>query len=247
MSFKSINPSLIPPDVAKLPRTAKRLTQLLLKGSQNLAPEAQKEWSLDFLLSPISFEASSNALNVLSSISFAKTNLQGPDIYNPRAKVLPSTETTSIKTSLAFKSIGYKSVAIEGMKDLGIDFDSIRGIIPNDSCGRVTSLSADGTGIPGLYCSGWVKRGPTGVIANTMEDSFATAEAIIKDWEDGQPFMTSRDGWNALRDEAIQRGLRPVSWGDWKKIDNVEKQRGVQRGKEREKLGSVQEMLSVLD
>lgn len=37
----------------------------------------------------------------------------------------------------------------------------------------------------GLYCSGWVKRGPVGVILNTMNDSFETAEAIVQDANDG--------------------------------------------------------------
>ena len=37
----------------------------------------------------------------------------------------------------------------------------------------------------GLYCSGWVKRGPTGVIVNTMNDAFATAYCILKDFNEG--------------------------------------------------------------
>ena len=38
----------------------------------------------------------------------------------------------------------------------------------------------------GLYCSGWVKRGPTGVIVNTMNDAFATASCILKDFSEGR-------------------------------------------------------------
>lgn len=135
---------------------------------------------------------------------------------------------------------------MDGMKDLGIDFDERRGIIPNDAHGRITSLSPDGTGLPGMYCSGWVKRGPAGVIANTMEDAFGTAEAIAQDWETKQPFMTGGQGWDALKVEADRRGLRTVSWADWKKIDAAEKERGKSRGKEREKFASVQDMLGVL-
>lgn len=173
--------------------------------------------------------------------------LQGSNIYKPSAKVLPAAGKSSLASSLAFRSIGYKSEAIEGMKDIGIDFDSVRGIIPNDSHGRVISLSAEKPIIPGMYCSGWVKRGPAGVIANTMEDAFATAEAIAQDWEDKRPLMAGGDGWNALEEEARQRGLRPISWTDWQKIDAVERKRGKLRGKEREKITSVQEMLNVLD
>lgn len=151
-----------------------------------------------------------------------------------------------METSLAFKSIGYKSEVIDGMHDLGIDFDGSRGIIPNDSNGRIISTSEDGTGIPGMYCSGWVKRGPAGVIANTMEDAFGTAEAIARDWEDRQPFMAGGQGWDVLKEEAGQRGLRSVSWDEWKMIDAAEKKRGTGNGKEREKLASIKEMLEVL-
>lgn len=37
----------------------------------------------------------------------------------------------------------------------------------------------------GLYCSGWLKRGPTGEIATTMNDSFETARILLKDVETG--------------------------------------------------------------
>ena len=39
--------------------------------------------------------------------------------------------------------------------------------------------------LSGLYCSGWVKRGPTGVIVTTMNDGFETAEVILEDLKSG--------------------------------------------------------------
>lgn len=173
--------------------------------------------------------------------------MQGPDVHDPSARVLPTSETASIETSLAFRSIGYKSEPIDGMKDLGIRFDGAQGIIPNDAHGRVTGLSEMGTNIPGMYCSGWVKRGPAGVIANTMEDAFATAEAITEDWRDRKPFLAGGRGWEALKGEAYQRGLRNVSWEDWKRIDHAEKAHGKTSGKPREKITIIPKMLEVLD
>ena len=231
----------------KLPRTPKRLTQLLAKGSSTPASQARKSWSLDFLLSPRSFNASNATPNHLSSLTFIKNELEGPDVFDSSAIVSPTRNKISYPTSLAFRSIGYKSEAIDGMKDLGIDFDERRGIIPNDRHGRVTSLSEDGTGIPGLYCSGWVKRGPAGVIANTMEDAFDTAESIAQDWENKEPFMSGTSGWDALQEDAAVKSLRPVSWDDWKKIDAVETEKGKAKGKEREKFTSIPNMLGLLD
>ena len=196
---------------------------------------------------PKSFNASNATPSQLSSLTFIKNELIGPDIFASSTTVSPTKTEISYNTSLAFRSIGYKSEAMEGMEDLGIDFDVRRGIIPNDLHGRVTSLLEDGTGIPGLYCSGWVKRGPAGVIANTMEDAFDTAESIAQDWENNQPFMSGTDGWDTLQEEAGVKSLRRVSWDEWKKIDKMEKERGKAKGKEREKLTSVPGMLAALD
>lgn len=135
------------------------------------------------------------------------------------------------------------------MADLAIPFDEARGIISNDNDGRVVApwrYSAEIVAIPGMYCSGWVKRGPAGVIANTMEDAFATAGAIAKDWERKAPFLGGGRGWDVLKTEAKARGLRTVNWADWLKIDAAERRRGRDRGKEREKFISTKEMLDVL-
>ena len=180
-------------------------------------------------------------------MTFLKTELKGPDVFNSSTNVSPTTCEISYPTALAFRSIGYRSEAIDGMGDLGMDFDDRRGVIPNDSHGRITRLSGDGIRIPGLYCCGWVKRGPAGVIANTMEDAFDTAESIAKDWENKEPFMSGANGWDALREAAATKSLRPVSWDDWKKIDAAEKRRGNAKGKEREKFASISDMLRVLD
>ena len=37
----------------------------------------------------------------------------------------------------------------------------------------------------GLYCSGWVKTGPVGVILTTMNKAFETAGLILQDFEEG--------------------------------------------------------------
>ena len=132
------------------------------------------------------------------------------------------------------------------MSDLGVKFDSQRGIIPNDGHGRILALGGqDIAALPGLYCSGWVKRGPTGVIASTMEDAFSTAAAIAEDWETKAPFLNGGDGWHTLKAE-LNKASQTVDWHGWQRIDTTEKQEGMKRAKEREKLTSVDEMLKIL-
>jgi adrenodoxin-NADP+ reductase len=150
---------------------------------------------------------------------------------------------------------------LPGLSDLAIQFDCSKGIIPNEG-GRVVRIPESQPGmdvaqaLPGLYVAGWVKRGPTGVIASTMEDAFATADCITRDIEAARPFLNgpitseaAPDGWKGVQNELQSQGvnIRSTNWKDWRRIDQAEREHGAKLGKEREKITSVEEMLKVLD
>ncbi|KAI9824986.1 MAG: hypothetical protein M1819_000784 [Sarea resinae] len=298
VAFEPITPSLLPPAGTSLPRPQKRLLQLLQKQPSIPDPDASKSWSLRFLLSPLAFQttptSSPSHADELTSILFAQNALPQDAPFSPNARVTPTDTTTTLPASIAFRSIGYKSAPLPGFSDLNIPFDARTGIIPNDLHGRVlattatTSSSSSSSSeipgslaarhVPGIYCAGWVKRGPTGVIASTMDDAFNTASVIASDWASRALFLngpgrgvsnpatgattTTTDsnnisssnsegstglGWDGVKAEADKLGLRRVSWADWQRIDAAERQRGRERGKEREKFASVTDMLAVLD
>lgn len=246
VAFHPLSDEVLPPTEMKLERAKKRIVDVLRKArAASLEPEkAERSWSLDFGLSPTSFNASLGS-NQLSSTTFEKTKLLDP--WNPSSGVESTGQHLTLPSQLAFRSIGYKSEPLPGMEDLGVVFDEKRGIIPNDISGRV--LGPDGEAVRGLYCAGWVKRGPTGVIAGTMADGFGTAEGIVGDWGSGRLGGDEgvKGGWEAIREEAKKRGCRRVTWEDWCKIDEFEKERGEERGKVRSKIARVEEMLRVLD
>ncbi|KAG0649400.1 putative NADPH:adrenodoxin [Hyphodiscus hymeniophilus] len=257
VGFHPIDESLLPEDLSKLPRRPRRIMEILKKGSSASVLSAPKSWSLDFCLSPTSFTATSSSSQQLGSVVFEKTSLK-PQVFDPIAKAIGTGESIDIPASLAFRSIGYKSEGLPGFPDLGIPFNDRLGIIPNDQLGRVIndnegwSKSGAAQHIPGMYCAGWVKRGPTGVIASTMQDAFATADAITEDWYGHLPFLNIEGdnmgaGWDGVKGEAETRGCRRVSWQDWKKIDAVEKGRGRSKGKVRDKFTRIEDMLAVLD
>jgi adrenodoxin-NADP+ reductase len=259
----------------QLPRQLKRISELLEKGSKTPMEQAQKAWQLGFLRSPVEF-LSSDGKN-LNAVGFERTEYvaeprsvlpkdDGPALSGPPAamnalrdlKVRSTGSKAKVDASLAFRSVGYQSEPLTGFDDLGIPFDQKLGIIPNDMHGRVISpdrgpiagLSA--AHVPGMYCAGWVKRGPTGVIASTMDDAFHSADIIMKDWEDNVRFNEIgngeiRGGWDVVKKEVEQRGIRSVSWADWEKIDAVERKRGQEKGKVREKVRGIAEMLKILD
>lgn len=186
--------------------------------------------------------------------------------YDRNATIRSTEETVFVPGSLAFRSIGYGSVAVNGLStELNVAFDERRGIIPNDGEGRAYASSAkedtdpENRLVPGCYCAGWVKRGPTGVIASTMEDAFASAEVVMADWMHGKRFLNGSTssaptgegmGWEGVLRDLGAKGvanLRPVSWKDWQRIDAAEAAKGKAMGKPREKFRSQADMLRVLD
>jgi len=260
VAFEPIDRSLYPSNIKSLPRIQMRIADVLLKGTPSAANGSEKSWALSFLKAPKSMDANSVSGH-LSSITFAnRAFAPDTDTSSPSASVVPAEGTITYSASLAFRSIGYKSAALPGLSDLGVPFDSKLGIIPNDPHGRIITPSGGpenlaASHLPGLYCAGWVKRGPTGVILSTMMDAFASADIIVNDWTSSVPFLNTENGvnkstglgWNGIKDAVLHRGARPVSWQDWKRIDETERVRGRELGKEREKFVNVADMMRVLD
>ena len=75
-------------------------------------------------------------------------------------------EFTDWDVQAVYRAVGYRSEAIEDLP-----FDTRRCVLPNDG-GRVLDL--DGEPLPGLYATGWVKRGPVGLIGHTKSDAAET-------------------------------------------------------------------------
>ncbi|KAL7627630.1 NADPH-adrenodoxin reductase [Parahypoxylon ruwenzoriense] len=249
VGFHPVNMSLIPDEISKLPRARRRLTEVMVKGSTARIDDATRSWSLDFCLSPTEFLGPPNGC--VNSTVFERTTLSSP--FDQSSKVVGTGEKLTIPSSVAFRSIGYKSVALPGFSEAGISFNDGKGVIDNDGMGRVLRIKNDESvdqhqesHLPGVYCAGWVKRGPTGVIASTMEDAFSTGDAIASDWHSEALFIKgeSSSGWEALRTGVEHGKCRVIQWEDWLRIDKAEKERGLLAGKEREKFTSTAEMIS---
>lgn len=75
-----------------------------------------------------------------------------------------------------------------------------------------------------------------------MFDAFSTADLVA-----GDLIASAEEQRPALPIEQMRGSKKIVSWEDWEKIDNEERERGRQRGKVREKMTDVGEMLALLD
>ncbi|XP_069510955.1 NADPH:adrenodoxin oxidoreductase, mitochondrial [Ambystoma mexicanum] len=224
--------------IKDIPRPRKRLTELMVKtalesptGEQGERwASAPREWGLKFLRSPLAILPSATDGRA-AGVRLGTTRLEGS---GDDAQAMPTGEFEDLESGLIFSSIGYKSLPLGS----AVPFDAKEGIIPN-TLGRVHRA-------PGLYCSGWVKRGPTGVILTTMNDSYDTADSIAEDLASGvlntsQP----KPGSVSTRSALERRGICPVSFSDWEKINSVEMARGKEAGKPREKIVDADEMLQL--
>ncbi len=129
-----------------------------------------------------------------------------------------------IPCGLVVACIGYQTPPIDG-----VPYEHGRGRFAND----------DGRILPGLYCVGWARRGPTGTIGTNRPDGYAIADLIAADIADG----TTKAGRAGLDSLLEARGVDIVTFRDWKKIEEAEIARA-RDGAPREKFVAVEDMIA---
>jgi len=167
------------------------------------------------------------------------------------------TGTGSLETlpvQLVLRSVGYQSVPLPG-----VPFDERSSIVPNAD-GRV--LGPDGAALPGEYVAGWLKRGPTGVIGTNKSDAAQTVRSLLADLAGGPgpgdvqlpragllrypeagADAAAGSGTASFFGVLAARGIRPVSYVDWLKIETAEKELATSLGRgARVKLASREEI-----
>jgi ferredoxin--NADP+ reductase len=159
-------------------------------------------------------------------------NVLEPD-ERGRVRAVPTDEREVIPCGLLFRSVGYHGVGVAGAP-----FDERSGTMPNDG-GRV--LGPDGVPIAGLYCAGWIKRGPTGVIGTNKKDATETVELLL---EDARAARFREPSGSRIEDLLAERDADVVMYAGWEAIDEVEKRQGADQGRPRVKLCSWDALLA---
>jgi ferredoxin/flavodoxin---NADP+ reductase len=151
-----------------------------------------------------------------------------------RPVAVPTDEHETIPCGLVFRSVGYGGVALPS-----VPFDESRGTIANDR-GRVL-------GCDGVYCAGWIKRGPTGIIGTNKKDATETVELLLDDVREGR--VTHDPGATAEAVDSLldERGVRRVVYAGWLAIDVVERGLGEPLGRPRVKLATWDELLDAAE
>lgn len=127
-----------------------------------------------------------------------------------------------------YRAVGYRSTPVPGMP-----FDTTLGVVPHIE-GRV--VDAEGVPIPRLYATGWIKRGPVGLIGSTKSDAAQTIGHVVDDL--GSVELEARD------DDPIAHLSHAVDLDGWLRIDAAERGAGAARGRERTKIVEREEMLT---
>ncbi len=138
-----------------------------------------------------------------------------------------------------YRAVGYYGTPIDG-----IPFDASKGTIANVG-GRVVD---GGDVLPGYYTSGWIKRGPVGLIGSTKSDAAETVDNLVEDAD--RLYAQSQAGAEQLSPDNVLtllkgRGVPVVQWKDWEVLDAFERSTGEAEGRERLKVVPRDEMTDI--
>eukprot|EP01113_Clastostelium_recurvatum_P038729 TRINITY_DN5824_c0_g1_i2.p1 TRINITY_DN5824_c0_g1~~TRINITY_DN5824_c0_g1_i2.p1 ORF type:complete len:578 (-),score=87.51 TRINITY_DN5824_c0_g1_i2:3-1736(-) len=216
-----------------------------------------KKLYFHFLRSPTEFYSDKTNDRKLGGVVLARNELSGPS-GNQRAEAVSGASPEQLPCGIVFRSIGYKGIAMPG-----VPFDQAKGIVPNEA-GRVTYNTENGKDHVTrpdkeaikrpMYVSGWLKRGPSGIIGDNKWDAEETVAGLLADANSGalsEPTHhtgdTDSDHLASLRSLLQRKGLRTVSFDQWKKIEQEEHARGKAKGKPTDKITVVEDMMALLE
>ncbi|MBR23173.1 MAG: pyridine nucleotide-disulfide oxidoreductase [Leifsonia sp.] len=144
-------------------------------------------------------------------------------------------EFREVEVQALYRAVGYFGSPLDG-----IPFDERHGVIPNHE-GQV--LGDDNNQLPGVYATGWIKRGPVGLIGHTKSDAMETIQHLVKDqsswWSPAEPAE------QAVTDLLDRRGVLYTNLDGWHRLDAHEVALGENQGRERIKVVPRDEMIRI--
>jgi ferredoxin--NADP+ reductase len=179
---------------------------------------ASRRLHLHFWSKPVSINGTDGKV---SGMTFERTApAAGEEGRGFNGKVIGTGEIREYPLQAVYRAIGYW-----GSELSEIPFNHERGVIRNEG-GRV--LDAEGSQVAGTYATGWIKRGPVGLIGHTKSDAMETIENLVADAPTfADPTSPDTD---ALLTELQARGVAFTTWEGWGKLDAHERSLGAQFG-----------------
>ncbi|MFP5282391.1 MAG: FAD-dependent oxidoreductase [Actinomycetes bacterium] len=152
---------------------------------------------------------------------------------SPTGAVEGRGQNRRIPAQLVVRSIGYRGLPLPG-----VPFDASTGRVPHAE-GRVIR---DGGFSPNEYVTGWIKRGPTGVIGTNKSDAVETVTSLLTDVHDGAVVP----GHSLAELDALlaARGITALDLPAWHRIDAAEVHLGASHGRLRTTLAHRSELMA---
>ncbi|WP_400997671.1 FAD-dependent oxidoreductase [Agromyces sp. GXQ0307] len=177
-------------------------------------PTASRRLHLHFFHSPVEVLGT----DAVEGVRFERTRPVGD------GSVAGTGEFVDVPVQAVYRAVGYASSPVDG-----VPFDESARVIPNDG-GRVTDAS--GAAVAGVYATGWIKRGPVGLIGHTKGDALETITNLVADASAGllaapgvAPTVDAAGGDEVL--ELLEaRGIRFTTWAGWLALDAHERSLG---------------------
>ena len=191
---------------------------------------------LRFLVSPVELEDDGNGH--VAGMRLVRNRLVRSETGTISAE--PTGVTEELRTGLVFRSVGYRGAELPG-----VPFQERWGVVLN-AHGRVLDPETQQP-IPGEYVTGWIKRGPSGVIGTNKPDSAETVQLMLEDAAAGRTFQPDADAGDPEHRLVRDRQPKCVSFGDWCRLDAMELERGREESRPRVKFTSVDKMLKALE
>ena len=167
----------------------------------------------DFFAAPVAIEGEGKVERIIIERTALDSDLRS----------IGTGETYEVDCSMVIACIGYQTPSIDG--------------VPYEH-GRGRFANVEGRILPGLYCVGWARRGPSGTIGTNRPDGYMVIEQVAADIKDG----SGKAGRSALDALLEKRGVQIVKFSDWKKIEEAEVGRA-REGAPREKFVRIEDMI----
>jgi ferredoxin/flavodoxin---NADP+ reductase len=208
---------------------ARRNVEVLREFAARQAAGKKRTIRLRFAVSPVAVLGDER----VEAVEVVRNELVAGDGGGIRA--VPTEERETIPCVAVFRSVGYLAVPLPDLP-----FDEERATLPHQG-GRV--LDTSGQHVTGVYCAGWIKRGPTGVIGTNKKDATETTELLLEDARAGVLARGDAAATAESVDELLaSRGVEPVLYAGWEAIDAEERARGEPQGRPRVKLSTWEEL-----
>ncbi len=216
-------------------RSLVKKIEILNAYSEDIEFQKSKKLHIRFLVSPT--EIIGDEEGKVKAIKLVKNELYKTEDGSLRPRA--TDETEELEVGLVFRSIGYQGVPLPE-----VPFHEKWGVIHNDK-GRIVDPET-GDHLHGQYSTGWIKRGPTGVIGTNKQDSGETVECIIEDILANKHIVPEKPHPDQLLELITKRQPDYFSYDDWLRLNELEISRGEAAGRPRLKYTSVEDMINAV-